>query len=277
MGRDLDHFLKYLHDQVQNHSIYVWGAQGQDHRTISESWIKSRETSATNAKRAIAFWQKQVIAGYGRVLKAFDCSGLGMYFLRDITGLSSQDLSSNGMLRACEPISRQQLQRGDWVFRTYTSGSNKGRAYHIGYVVDDAMNVIEARGRDHGVIKAHVDSTPKYWNTFGRPSFFKDEITPAPSPEPSIPPPDDIGFPMCFTVSRALKVASPLMRGPDVYELQARLLALGYSIGSLGADGIYGKDTAAAVSAFQAALRLSVDGVAGANTITALGGLFQKN
>ena len=48
MGQ-LNDFIAYLEEQAANHSIYVWGGQGQDHTTISEAWIRERETSTDNA------------------------------------------------------------------------------------------------------------------------------------------------------------------------------------------------------------------------------------
>ena len=50
----LREFLTHLHEQVKNHSIYVWGAQGQLGDTITEAWIRSRETNETNAKRGLS-------------------------------------------------------------------------------------------------------------------------------------------------------------------------------------------------------------------------------
>ena len=69
-------------------------------------------------------------------------------------------------------------------------------------------------------------------------------------------------------MQRELHVVSPLMRGPDVLEVQQRLLAAGFEPGPL--DAAYGPTTAAAVQAFQAARRLTVDGIVGAQTRTAL-------
>lgn len=62
------------------------------------------------------------------------------------------------------------------------------------------------------------------------------------------------------------------MRGEDVKALQQLLAARGYSAGT--ADGIFGSKTRAAVKAAQKAVRVTVDGVAGRNTITALGGVW---
>lgn len=175
--RELEEFIAYLEEQVQNGSIYVWGAQGQRGSAITEDWIKRRETSTANAGRAIKFWEKQIQKGYGSVLRAFDCSGLGMYWLQNIKGLYGYDMSSDSMLKQCASLSKGELRKGDWVFRTYKTGSSKGKAYHIGYVVDEALNVIEAKGRDDGVVKRPLHASGSgYWNTFGRPLVLRDAI-----------------------------------------------------------------------------------------------------
>lgn len=54
---------------------------------------------------------------------------------------------------------------------------------------------------------------------------------------------------------------------------QRRLIALGYSVGACGADGIFGAGTAKAVRAFQAAKGLGVDSIVGRNTWRKLLGL----
>lgn len=67
---------------------------------------------------------------------------------------------------------------------------------------------------------------------------------------------------------RVLFVTSPLLRGPDVFELQTKLLGLGYDVGE--ADGVYGPATASGVMAFQRVAGLVADGVAGPKTFAAL-------
>ena len=65
-------------------------------------------------------------------------------------------------------------------------------------------------------------------------------------------------------------------RGPYVKECQEDLLALGYSVGSSGADGIFGKNTENGVKAFQKdhkdkdGKQLKVDGIVGEKTWGAL-------
>ena len=69
-------------------------------------------------------------------------------------------------------------------------------------------------------------------------------------------------------MARDLHVTSPLMRGPDVLDVQEKLTALGYAPGRL--DACYGPTTAAAVKDFQTAQRLDADGVVGVQTAAAL-------
>lgn len=52
-------------------------------------------------------------------------------------------------------------------------------------------------------------------------------------------------------------------RGANVVALQNALIALGYNVGSTGADGIFGVNTANAVKAFQRAHGISADGIVG--------------
>ena len=250
MESSIGSFVTYLKKEAENGSIYVWGAQGES--DISESWIKKKETSTENANRAIKLWKKRVNAGYKNI-RAFDCSGLGMYYLQNIAGAYSSDANANTLMNdKCSKITkRSALKKGDWVFRVNSSG----RAYHIGYIVTDDLQVIEAKGRDDGVVKRGIDASgSSYWNAYGRPKIFDIEAD--------------------WTVSRLLKKTSPMMRGADVSELQRRLKAAGCDCGEI--DGIFGKKTRNAVKAYQRKANLKEDGIAGKNTVTALGGVWLK-
>ena len=158
----LDKFISYLLAWV-NHAIYVWGGQGET--ITSTAQIYRMETSKINALRAIALWVKR-----GRNAVCFDCSGLLVSWLLS-AGLIKYDTTANGLLSRCWRINREQLRRGDWVFRV-----KDGKAYHVGVVVDSQLNVVESKGRDDGVVKRPPDATPGYWNVFGRPEMFKTEI-----------------------------------------------------------------------------------------------------
>jgi cell wall-associated NlpC family hydrolase len=224
-------FTEYLKEQVRNHSIYVWGAQGQKKPTITEVWIRKREKTKRNADRAIAHWKKEVREGYGDVLRAFDCSGLGTFFFLK-HNLIDHDVNADGLRKLCREIGRSELREGDMTFRM--SG---GRAVHVGYAINHDR-VIEAKGRDVGVVESKVSG----WDRFGRPPFFE---------------------------SRELRLTHPYMRGEDVRQLQIALREHGFDPGQT--DGIFGKKTERAVKRFQRSCGLKVDGIAGKNTFFALG------
>ena len=261
----LQEFISYLEEQLRNCSIYVWGAQGQNHKVISENWIRRMETSAGNAERAIRYWKAQVAKGKGDVLRAFDCSGLIMYYFQNLKGILHSDINAHGLKGMSSKLTQAQLRPGDFVFRLYTSGSEKGRAYHVGVVVDEAKNVIECKGRDDGVVKRPLNAVKGYWNYYGRPSFLKAEIEgDAPTPAPA-----------GWGLSRLLKRTSPTMKGEDVRTAQSALIASGYSCGRSGADGLFGGDTEKAVCSFQRVRGLAADGIVGKDTCAALGGVWK--
>lgn len=245
-------FINYLERQVRNHSIYVWCGQGEADPIVCEPWIRKMETSERNANRAVAFWKKQCDLGYKNVLRAFDCSGLGMAFIEKWT--ATPDLTAYGMYTTlCEPIKRSQLKKGDWVFKK--TSDKPLTITHVGYVVDEDLNVIECKGRDDGVVKRGLKEGP--WNLYGRPKMFKKEIE---------------GEPSQWVVTRVLKKGC---KGDDVKELQRRLITLGFPCGITGTDGSFGALTEQAVISYQKAewpnSPSEWDGIAGRKTLTKLG------
>lgn len=80
--------------------------------------------------------------------------------------------------------------------------------------------------------------------------------------------------PQPWKVGRLLCVSRNLMKGDDVRAVQLALIAAGYSCGTNGANGVYGRETAQAVRRFQAFNRLIVDGKAGKYTVKTLGGVW---
>lgn len=252
----LNEFISYLKHEVEVHSIYVIGGQGRRGKEVTEPWIRYREQeSQRNADRAVNFWKKQCAAGYADVLGAFDCSGLGMYWLQQVKGIFPSDLNANGMYSKCSTkLNKDQLKKGDWVFV-----DTDGRKTHIGYIVDDELNVIESRGRDYGVVIGKLD---KRWTHFGRPDVFKDEIEGKESNDM-----ENINI----VIKRNLKTGTS---GDDVKALQKYLNRFG---AGLSGTGTFSTKTNNAVIKFQKENGLTVDGIAGKNTITKLDMIWGKD
>ena len=175
---DLAEFIDYLVEQIGQ--PYLLGGQ---HTMLTPSnyvsVITDKESDATNRKNAIAFCKKKFDAG-AAVLYAYDCSGLGAYFLFNLKKIISSDTTANGLRGLCDAA--DEPRRGYWVFRL----DDKGKAVHIGYMVTDT-EVIHAKGRSYGVCKEKFRAS--FWHVVGKPRCFSfDE--PEPAPEPPEPTPE---------------------------------------------------------------------------------------
>lgn len=257
MAKTLNEFCDYLLSRV-GCSLYVLGAQGQSIKGLAEDWIHRTEQTYSqnpdaNTKRVMALLDKRLPDDR----YFYDCSGLGIAWLLE-NKLVKSDMTANSMFtNLCSKVSKAELRRGDWVF--LRRGST-GNISHIGYIVDDALNVVEAAGRDVGVIKRPLSkgSPNGAWNVFGRPDKVFDLSS--------------ADKPTAATIGRVLCLTSPMQRGDDVKALQAALIAKGATI---KADGIFGQATETAVKAAQKQLwpgkPSEWDGKAGKKTVTALG------
>lgn len=195
--------------------------------------------------------------------RAFDCSGLVGYLGWVVGAIpNGLDKTAEGWKNNCRRLlNKSELRAGDWVFKT-----SNGKAYHIGVVVDDALNVVEAAGRDLGVVKRPLSANG--WNYYGRPKYFEDEIG---KTQVTV----DTAKPVKWSLSRNIKLTTPYTRGVDVMNIQKALITNSILVGNTGADGVYGKDTKAAVIKFQKLKGLTADGIVGKNTCEALGGSWK--
>lgn len=176
----LDQFIEYLLIQVGQ--PYLWG--GQHTKLTPENYVRVIERKEAGrggypdgtsyAQAAIDFCKKKFEEG-ASVLYAYDCSGLGCYWLYNLTHLYKCDVNANTMMGRCM-LKDEPPKRGWWVFRL--SGQ---RASHIGYMIDDEY-LIEAKGRKYGVVKTKFRT--KDWACWGIPKVFEKELTSAPAPEP---------------------------------------------------------------------------------------------
>ena len=145
------------------------------------------------------------------------------------------------------PIAQAAATAGAFLVRAPTSGA-------VGHVVICAGGgrTVEAHSTKRGVIESSTDG--RRWD-IGVLVPGIDTTTP-PAPEPPKRP------------GLVLRVKHPLMTGDLVRTVQQRLKKLGFHSGPT--DGIYGRQTAAAVLAFQLSKGLLPDGEVGRTTARAL-------
>ncbi len=156
-------FIAWLKKRVGD--IYVWGGQGET--DITEAWIRKKETSSSNAKRVIALWNKRKAEGRNPIA-AYDCSGLITAWLL-AEGLIPADTSSRGLWRLCTGITRAELVPGDLLFRKNALGI----VHHVGVYIGGG-EVIEAQGRDYGVVQRGINASgADYWTDCGRLGVLK--------------------------------------------------------------------------------------------------------
>ena len=174
----LNEFIDYLREQIC--MPYVWG--GQHTELTPDNFVEvitKKESSEKYRQQAIEYCENLWEDGF-EIAWAYDCSGLGMYWLQNLMHIYSKDMSANSMKGCCE-IVEAEPKKGYWVFRCDSSG----KATHIGYMVDDD-HLIEAKGRAYGVCLTKYEADD--WSCTGVPACFKDEIEPVDPPVPPDPP-----------------------------------------------------------------------------------------
>ena len=200
----LSEFIQYLTEQIGQ--PYVWG--GQHLKLTPDNYVRliekkeagrgSYPDGTSYADAAIAFCKAKFDAG-ATVLYAYDCSGLGMYFLQNLKKIYKSDMNANRMMSKCE-LTETAPKKGYWVFRK----DDNGTATHIGYMVDDDY-LIEAKGRRYGVVTTKFRA--KDWACWGIPDVFRDEIiNPEPPTPPDPPVPPEPTKYMVYVVGRSVNV-----------------------------------------------------------------------
>ena len=214
---------------------YIWGKSGQ-------VWTQKDQNNTSN-EQAIKYGSKWI--GH----QVWDCSGLFRWAYRQLgtdcahgsNSIYNRYCKDKGRLRnGKKHVTNEALKPGTAVF-TGVEGDHG----HIGLYIGGG-EVIEAKGTQAGVVKSKV--TDSKWTFWGELSAVQYEEG---GDEP-------------------VKTLRKGDKGAEVKELQEKLLRLGYSLPRYGADGDFGKETEAAVKAFQADNGLKADGIAGTKTLEAI-------
>ena len=202
----LNEFISYLNEQIGQ--PYLWG--GQHTRLTPDTYeaiIHKREDGrggykdgTSYADASIAYCKSLFDMGL-TVLYAYDCSGLGMYWLQNVKHLYKGDANANTMMSRCSDLTRTDPpKKGWWVFRQ----DDSGKATHIGYMVDDDW-LVEAKGRKYGVVVTKFAA--KDWSVWGIPDVFYDEIA-HPEPVPPEPPEPEPKTKYVEVIGKSVRVRS---------------------------------------------------------------------
>ena len=229
----METYINYLNSEVDR-GIYVRGAQGQNLLEMSdpEKWIREMETTRRsdyaqhkeeydrNADRAIVFFRRRLAEGVDPI-RAFDCSGLTMYYAQNLCEIVNDDYNAASIyIKLCSAVSGPPTIRGQLVFRS--SNGKPSKIVHMGTYVGNGM-IVECKGRDDGVIRrAYRESD---WTHVGE---WRELMQLCADPHP----------------------ISKEQNGEPIRLLQEALNALDYTDADchpLDADGKYGKKTANAL------------------------------
>ena len=196
---------------------------------------------------------------HGDVYLWFNRFGKTMDDVRRDVGAMIGKVATGGIIAPESSASRPILQNGDHNSyvktlqeRLIAHGYDVGKYGADGWFGNGTLAAVKKFQKDKSLTVDGIVGP----NTWAELDNEPAAVAPTPA-EPSI---DVSGYPL-------LRAGS---RGNYVKELQHKLAALGYDIGSYGVDGVFGSATKRAVLWFQKDHQLSQDGIVGLNTWTKL-------
>ena len=236
---------------------YIWGQSGADWTAQKQ---KSLEKKYNSNPEAYADYKGS--ARYGSKWighPVWDCSGLCRWALKQFgiavahgsNSIWDRYLSKKGKL-----VAGLDLPEGAAVFT-----GNDSKKPHIGTYTGDGL-VTEASGANAGVIQSKLHGGKwKYWGLYKNVSY--DFI---PSQQAEILPIQKVS---AQNVKPTLRKGA---KGENVRILQQALMDAGFELPKYGVDGSFGRETLAALKAYQKYRGLKVDGICGPKTWAAIGG-----
>ena len=245
---------------------------------LAQSYIGCKESDGSH-KKIVDLYNSHKPLARGYVLKYTDswCSGFASAIaikagLTDIipteVGCEKHvQLFKNHPISKWEEDGTKAPKPGDYIFYNWDKSSqpNDGSADHVGIVErvnNNVITTIEGNYSDSVKRRTLIVGAGNI-RGYGRPAYWTLKTMP-PSYERD---------------TSATSTTALLKRGDRndaVRALQNNLISLGYSCGSAGADGDFGSGTEAAVRSFQSKNGLTVDGIAGPATLTAIQTALEK-
>ena len=239
---------------------YLWGTKGQK---VTQSLLNARYESYYRGNG----WSEPEYQSITRNWVAngvhvTDCQGLLDSYLKNDTtanGNYSNYCTDKGLISAIN----RPFVIGEAVF----NGSDTKKT-HVGWVcgfIGSDPLVVEARGLKYGVVITRMSARQWKYRGLMTKKFTYENPKPEPQPDPGV-----------YVFTRPLRYGDV---GDDVIKMKELLFDKGYRM-----DGVtintansknYGSKTRTLVKEYQRDNGLTVDGIAGRNTITALGGVYR--
>lgn len=141
-------FVDIATDIWKNHGIYLWSGNGEYTEKLTIGDIRMKESSKSEAARVLKHISDCYANDYNMTKsQAVDCSGLAIAILRQLKCIkSTDDYRARDLQAMCKAVNLTDLQEGDCVFNKKSGATHMG--IYVGY-----DTVIEAKGRDYGVVK----------------------------------------------------------------------------------------------------------------------------
>lgn len=149
----IQELLQAAQTEVENHSIYVWGASGQLCCDVSEAWIRAKERGR-KPDEAVKAWEEVEAGPYRDVARCFDCSGYVSWCLKQCGALDTRRDCDGLFARSTEIYSPED---GCLLFRV--SPTNKNDETHVGIYFEGKQ--YHAKGRAYGVVCEPYNE--RYW------------------------------------------------------------------------------------------------------------------
>ena len=236
---------------------YIWGQSGatwtaQKQKNLEKKY-NSNPAAYSDYKNSVRYGSKWI--GH----PVWDCSGLCRWALKQF-GIAiahgSNSIWDRYLAKKGKLTSGLSLPEGAPVF----TGTDEKKP-HIGTYTGDGM-VTEAAGSNSGVIQTKLHGGKwKYWGLYKKVSY--DFIPGEKAETPADPATQPAGQ---SAAQQALPTLRRGAKGEYVKRMQLALVVAGFTLPRYGVDGDFGKETLAALKAFQAAHGLKADGICGPKT-----------
>ena len=248
---------------MERNGGYIWGQSGatwtsQKQKNLEKKYDSNPEAYA-DYKSSVKYGSKWI--GH----PVWDCSGLCRWALKQ-NGIAiahgSNSIWDRYLQKKGKLTGTTVLPEGAAVF----TGTDRKKP-HIGTYTGDGL-VTEASGASAGVIRTQLHGGKwKYWGLYKNVTY---DFLPGEQPtQPATQTTTQTQQPTTQTQQTIPPTPPTLRRGAKgeyVTQMQQALTAAGFSLPKYGIDGSFGRETLAALKAFQKANGLKADGICGPKT-----------